>query len=508
MTLPATGTLRRLVDPIARAWLAQGAAGVTINVQGSPVVTWPRGAEPSRPDLRANIASGRNSVAEIHVSGVDVAGAEMRLRSDAKLISSILGLESELSQMTAELSETQDQLVAVFDLARAARTRVDFDEILVTVVDVARDLTQARFAFILFDDSPGRIVTSPSDGFRPEEAVSAAFLTHVQASGRSLLANDSETLPDHLEMPDGVSSLIVVPITIEGRPRAALGVGRAGDHGFTAGSRKLLEAIGDQAGSLVESAIATQQTLARHRLQRDMELAAAVQRTLIARKLPSVTGLELAGRYRPAAEIGGDLYDVFTRNDGQLVVTVADVTGKGMPAALVMSMMRTAAHSVAAAMPGPDAALNRLNQDLYEELSDLSKFVTTFMAYYDPKERTVAIANCGHSPVVFCPAQGPARLIDANGPPIGVLDGDVTGSTIERLGPGDILAIGTDGISEAQAPDGTLFGYDRLMELIEGVRFESAAQLADAIFVHVDRFANGAAQADDQALVVLKGVAE
>ena len=495
-----------MLEPIANAWRDEGATGFSFWNSDSEVASWSWGVS-RLPVLTSSVKTDRRQFGELRVEGVARERVPNRLLSDATLVATVLNAESQLREMTVDLADCQDQLVAVFDLARASQGQIDIDDVLSTLVSEASDLTQAYGAFVLFSDqTQNHVKVLPIDTFTSDHDSLVRIFDVVKNTQRTRLLDKEglNSLGVFLNTP--TATLIAVPVRIDGQIKAVLGVARDGNRPFSAGSRTLLEAIGAQAGSLLASALALRSAIIRERIQRDVDLAAAVQRTLIVRDLPAVPGLGLAGRYLPAAEIGGDLYDLFKRTDGKLVVTVADVSGKGIPAALVMGMTRTALHGAAKRHVDPASALNSINVELYDDLSDLSKFVTACMVFYDPVLRTLEIANCGHSPVILCPANGSARLLEPDAPPIGVLAGNVSTLRSENLALGDVLVIGTDGISEADAVNGQMYGYDRLLECVETLRAEEAPALADAILLDVRQFSLGVSQSDDQALVVLKGM--
>lgn len=501
MSTLSARTVSRLIEPLVSTWTDDGAAGFSIKVGDQETSV---GLAEAEPRICSPILAGRLTVGELAVAGPRLNGAERRLRADAALLGAALDYDAQLQRMTAELAECQDQLVAVFELARAARGRIDIDDVLAILVAEARDLAGAVSATVAFEhDDDLRIARSGQD-VELDRARLRNLLGAVRSTGRSIQLPSSELLGSSPET--APATVLAVPVHVEREIQAMLAVTRRGDDGFSAGMRTLLEVISTQAGGLIESALSVQQALQRERIQRDMELAAVVQRTLISRATPAVPGLELARRYVPASQIGGDLYDLHLRRDGLVALTVADVTGKGVPAALVMSMLRTALHGSAVSANDPATAMNCVNRDLYDELTDLNTLVTACMCFVDPVRKLVHVANFGHSPVVHRPSVGPARFIDADAPPLGVIDDDLGVLRVEPLGPDDLLVVGTDGITEATAPDGAMYGYERLLQLVERERCSSAEQLADAILEDVARFAGGAQQADDVALVVAKGV--
>jgi sigma-B regulation protein RsbU (phosphoserine phosphatase) len=190
-----------------------------------------------------------------------------------------------------------------------------------------------------------------------------------------------------------------------------------------------------------------------------------------------------------------------------LTFAVGDVSGKGMGAALVMSMMHTAFHGIGrSASLTPAAMAAQANDQLYDDLTEIGAFTTMFVGQYDSATHWLQFANSGHSPVIYCPKDGPARLLGADGTAIGVLPISLCQDQGLPLRPGDLLIAATDGFSEAQNMAGEMFGYERLLRLAESLVALSAPEVLNALFAAAEEFSAGHPQDDDQTVVVLKGV--
>jgi len=244
------------------------------------------------------------------------------------------------------------------------------------------------------------------------------------------------------------------------------------------------------------------------RLKNDMAVAANIQLQLLQQKIPHVQGLDLYARSMPALQVGGDFYNFNAHKLGSLVFAVGDVSGKGLPAAMLMAMTRVVLHGAARFMPivNPRMLLSRINEDLYDDFTELGMFATTFVGCYDPTIHKLTYANAGHSPVIYCPRGGPALLLEADGPAVGILSFNLSENISIDFLPGDILVVATDGFSEASNAQGELFGYDRLLHSVEQFSSLSAEQIAMRMFHHILQFSEGQDQSDDQTIVVLKGV--
>jgi sigma-B regulation protein RsbU (phosphoserine phosphatase) len=236
-----------------------------------------------------------------------------------------------------------------------------------------------------------------------------------------------------------------------------------------------------------------------------MELAAALQSGLMADAPPVAAGVEVVGRFRPAAEVGGDFYHHRLRPDGQLTFSVGDVSGKGLSAALIMGMSRNVLRGTSQLLAQPREVVEQVNASLYDDLNRVHTFVTAFVGYYDPAQQVVRFANAGHSPVVYCPAGGAPRMLPATSLPLGVFEDSSATDDCVRLAAGDVLVVGTDGFSEATNPTGATFGYERLMALVQQLSSLPTNSIVDGIFSAITHFGGGTPQDDDQTLLVVKG---
>ena len=162
---------------------------------------------------------------------------------------------------------------------------------------------------------------------------------------------------------------------------------------------------------------------------------------------------------------------------------MGDISGKGVPAALLMAMTRTVIRTKTnvESLPSSQVILSRTNEELYDDFTELSMFATVFVGQYDPVSRQLLYANAGHSPVIYCPAGGKARLLQADGTPVGVLPTSLSEDQYLNFSPGDVLVVATDGFSEARNADGKEFGYDELTALVQSLVNLPARILAEKL---------------------------
>jgi serine phosphatase RsbU (regulator of sigma subunit)/anti-sigma regulatory factor (Ser/Thr protein kinase) len=247
-------------------------------------------------------------------------------------------------------------------------------------------------------------------------------------------------------------------------------------------------------------------------LQRELGLAQEIQAGMLPQEsslFPERTDVECAARIRVARQVGGDFYDAFFIDQTRLLVTIGDVCGKGMPAALLMVRAVTLLRSEATRRTGAKRGqlqrmVERLNQQLAER-NEASLFVTTFCALLDTATGKLMFVNAGHNLPLLALGHGSFELLSGPRNPVAGFVGTLTYSAGEvALPPGSTLVLYTDGVIDAQAAGGELFGEQRLLDTLNGAPVRGATQLVEGIMAALDGFAGGAAQADDIAVLALR----
>jgi serine phosphatase RsbU (regulator of sigma subunit) len=498
---------RAQLDVLASAWLASGAAAFGVWSNGSVLQRWPEGASLTASWLVAPIKVNEQTVGELRVSGLTGEDAQIRLAAEAGVIAQLAQLGSELDGMTDALIDSQDQLLALYDLARSMRSLLGIDETLQALVHTAARLVKSEHAIVVFvpADAPPTVVHYPSPIL--DDTWLFAFCEQAQRAGRITQLSTGEQAD---RLPAGVRSLLFVPIQISEGATASLFLLNKPESDFASPDLKLARAIAEQVGAHIQNVLLHEESLKRAALRAEMELARRVQVQLLPQEPPTVSGLEVFGASKPALQVGGDFYDFVLSDDGVFTFAVGDVTGKGMSAAMLMAMIRTMTRSVASQqpVPTPQEIVGRSNAELYDDLTDVGKFVTLFVGQYAPSSGRLLYANDGHSPVVYCPAGGPAHILEADGTAVGVLPMNLCEDQCLVMEADDVLVVATDGFSEAHSETEEMLGYERLLALVEGAAGGSAAEIGHALLGAVQVFAAEHPQDDDQTLIVVKKVAE
>ncbi len=238
----------------------------------------------------------------------------------------------------------------------------------------------------------------------------------------------------------------------------------------------------------------------------ELKVVADIQRSLLPQKPPTIPTMAIAAYYHTAHRAGGDYYDFFPFPDGKWGILVADVSGHGTPAAVLMAVTHSLAHTYQGPPTPPGELLNHVNDHLtrlYTAESDT--FVTAFYAVYNPADRTLTYASAGHNPprLKRCDDGTLAELNGARGLPLGISPTERYHEQHHTLVPGDQLVLYTDGITEADGPSGEMFGTERLDKVLENCSV-TASDLLQAVLDAVNEFTAGRPAADDRTLLVAK----
>jgi len=244
-------------------------------------------------------------------------------------------------------------------------------------------------------------------------------------------------------------------------------------------------------------------------LQREIQVVGDIQRSLLPDALPSIPGFEIAAYYKTSARAGGDYYDFFPLAGGSLGIIIADVSGHGTPAAVLMAITHAIAHAQPGSQTPPAALIEYLNDSLTRAYTRRRSFVTAFYGVLNPINRTLTYSRAGHNAPRLVRGDLVQSLDGEGGLPLGIIDGQAYGQSTVTLDHGDMLLLYTDGVTEAKAPlkDGEerqFFGTDRLDKVLLDNMTQSAEETICRIRTEVATFSANAPPTDDQTLLALR----
>jgi serine phosphatase RsbU (regulator of sigma subunit)/anti-sigma regulatory factor (Ser/Thr protein kinase) len=336
-----------------------------------------------------------------------------------------------------------------------------------------------------------------------EIAPNDPLIAYLQTAGGAIEVDRLELESPAVAALKEAGVALVVPLVSGGELIGTLNLGpRLSDQQYSTDDKKLLDSLAAQAAPALQVAelVQTQaaQAAARERIEQELRVATLIQQNFLPRELPELPGWQLDAYYQPAREVGGDFYDFFELPGGLVGVVVADVTDKGVPAAMVMAAARSVLRASAARIVEPGETLERVNELLCPDIPD-RMFVTCLYGVIDPQSGRFRFANAGHNLPLARTAAGAVEL-RATGMPLGLLPGMTYEEKEAVIAPGESLLLYSDGVTEAHSTEREMYGTPRLAELVAGQE-----GLIDGLLTSLERFTGaGWEQEDDITLVTLR----
>ncbi|VAW39394.1 Serine phosphatase RsbU, regulator of sigma subunit [hydrothermal vent metagenome] len=411
---------------------------------------------------------------------------------------------------------------ALFQVAAAVNSLIDLNEILDTIARLVPMLVGVESCIILVWDEK-REHFKPGASFGINEMgrglleTLALNLNEFDNLAPKLTDGLSPTgtyyviqLPDWLEKVLGTEQAFAFPLNARGQLVGAMVIGSMmmeESRSLSARRLNILTGIAHQAATAVVNHQLYQEAAERSRLERELDVAREIQASLIPDGEPNIPGCSVASYWQAARQVSGDFYDFIPLYNGNWGILVADVTDKGIPAALFMALCRTILRTVAISRDDPATTLIRANEIINQDTqSDL--FVTVFYAIWEPDSQQIRYANGGHNPPLLLRQDSECSLLKEHGMALGVLpEIDMKSHTVQFL-PEDTLILYTDGVTEAMNEDLDEFGMERLRQAAVNSSSLSARHIAQNITNAIQNHAGGTPQFDDITLVVMKRQAE
>lgn len=439
-------------------------------------------------------------------SDQDEAAAPAVRPHDPELIS----LQADLAALTDELLNRYEEVTLLYDLSHELGVVLDVESASHTALIRSLQVIPARLGLVLVGRD-GDLVAVAQAGSDSPDGRRARVAYDIGHAATRRMAQVMIHAGGVLE-PGGPAvdePVLAAPLftreatATEGRAAGVLVfVGHGGSDRFSAGEAQLAAAVARQLGLGVENARLVAALRETERLERELELAAGIQRSLLPAQAPQAVNATFAAACLPAAHVGGDYYDFMRADDGVVVGVVADVTGHGLGPGLIMAMTRSVLRAQLGSRGSLSEALTDTNNVMWDDLVATGVFITLFVIRYDSRTGGVSYVNGGHHPALLRHRDGSVVELEVDGMPLGVLPDHRYDEGAKSLKPGDALLIFSDGLVEARSPDGAMLGTDRLREVV-AAGDGCAQDLVDRVLADVKAFRAGVQQDDDITLLAL-----
>lgn len=379
------------------------------------------------------------------------------------------------------------------------------NELFPKVLDLAIEAVNAQRGVLLILEGEELVPRAHiGEGFR----ISTTVRDRVLKEKKSILVRDAQlddAFRGHMSIVEQkVHTMMAVPLQTKDRIIGLIYVDSPFIlREFTEDDLSLLTIMANQAAFRIVSALLADAEEMERAMRRDLSQAAEIQKRMLPDHAPTVPGADLAGFNAACRTVGGDYYDFFAYPDGRVALALGDVSGKGMPASLMMMALHARVHVLAEDPKDLGAFMMRLNKATCANCPS-NRFITFFFCVLDAATGELRFANAGHNPPILMRASGAAEMLEEGGPVLGILSIAPYSEHTAHVEPGDLLVLYSDGVTEANNQVFEEFGEERFIEVLRRHRTEPAAAIVEAVMKALTAFAAGAPQADDITLVVAR----
>jgi sigma-B regulation protein RsbU (phosphoserine phosphatase) len=449
-------------------------------------------------------------VGVLNVEGPSAAPFTPEVRTALQVLASHLAAAIENATLYRETRWYAGLLATLYEIGKETASILDLDALLQRLAEIVkRVIDYETFGILLLDESARVLVMRKAVNFGPGReksrlSVDEGLCGAAVRSREPVLVGDVREDPRYVSLVPETRSELVVPLVHKDRVVGVFDLESPELHRFSEEHVKVLVPLASQVAGAVENArLVAELRKNEVRLSRELRIARDIQHALFPEGSPSGQGWEASAHFRPARELGGDLYDFYDMGGGLLGVATGDVAGKGVPAALYAAFVSGSVRSRAFERRTPGDLLARVNRTLRRRGVE-GLFCTLAYGLFDFQDRSLRLANSGlPHPLHFRAAEGRARPIPVSGLPLGAFDGAAYDELAVGLEPGDAVVFYSDGVVEARAR-GEDYGTDRLVAGLERHGRSSARPIGEGLIADLEAFLAGQAPADDVTLVVVK----
>ncbi|MDA8019330.1 MAG: SpoIIE family protein phosphatase [Thermoanaerobaculia bacterium] len=451
------------------------------------------------------------------VKGFEVSDSKTALKTAGTLMISSDELNLDLYRRKvrerADAALASELLPTINEVASSLLAHVPLTELTELLLDrVVRAVPAERGALLLRTDrGHGPLEVHARYGYRDHSQVriSRTIIEAAVDGHQAILTVDalSDERFEHAQsvMMQGIRSVLCVPIG--DRLGGVLGLiyldHRVANKVFNETTLRLVGLIANLATVKIENCWLLEDQNEKRRMEEQLAVGAQIQRGLLPAAVPELPGYDLAGLNRSCFEVGGDYYDFLQKDDGKLALIVADISGKGVAAALLMAVLQASIRALVPMVSNPTDLMNRLNRALVENTPD-NRFATVFYGELDPRAHRLEYVSGGHNPcLLWTPGQG-MQTLDSSGPIVGLVSRASYTSRVVELPAGSTLMLYTDGVTELLTEEGGEFGLDPLFEILRSSDDAGAHDVIDRVHDQMHAYIGSDRLDDDSTLVVLR----
>ena len=417
---------------------------------------------------------------------------------------------------------TTDKLRMLLDITKKISRSLDLQEVLNLVMDTLDSLIpyDAAGIFVVKCVDESRVAEGEEPCVFQAEAVRGydieeltnlhlklgeGLIGQVALTGEPITSHDVRQNPAYINARSETRSEMVAPIISNDEVIGVFDLESDELKAYSADDLQVLMLLASQVAIIIEKVMLHEQLIEKKRLEGQLEVARQVQLELLPARDPQLEGYDISAYNFPTEEVSGDYYDWVKIYDDQIGLVIADVSGKGVPAALLMAFLRASLRAATHIGYSPHISMAKVNFLLWESI-ERNQFVTAFYGILDVTNRTLTYTNAGHNPPILLTKNGDVRFIDRGSVPLGMFRDTRYHEYYLTTEPGEVLVLYTDGVTEAQNPAGEEFGRDRLAQAVQTHRQLSARDMISAMHKELIDWTDGGGATDDVTFFVIKAL--
>ena len=415
---------------------------------------------------------------------------------------------------------TADKLRMLLDITKKISRSLDLQEVLNLVMDTLDSLIPYDAAGIFVVECVGDVTEGEEPCVFKAEAVRGydidelsnlhlkqgeGLLGRVALTAEPIYSPDVRKDPIYINARGETRSEMVAPIISNTEVIGVFDLESDELNAYSDDDLQVLMLLASQVAIIIEKVMLHEQLIEKKRLEGQLEVARQVQLELLPAKDPQLEGYDISAYNFPTEEVSGDYYDWVQIYEDQIGLVIADVSGKGVPAALLMAFLRASLRAATHIGYSPHISMAKVNYLLWESI-ERNQFVTAFYGILDVTNRTLAYTNAGHNPPLLLDKDGNSQFIERGSLPLGMFKDTRYHEYYLTIQPGEMLVLYTDGATEAQNPEGEEFGRDRLADAVKANRQLGARELIAAVEKEVIDWTDGQGASDDVTFFVIKAL--